>query len=140
MNWKITVAALRWKFLDEKHFLYISYIERKTQPLGTGFNNVACSKTGIILCIDIKRGNISTSPSGYICLNPSTSCSLHIFGISVYCVYYISIPFYTSTYSESNADIFQGGIWFASTHTVENTESMGNIFKGIVKMLYKYFP
>ena len=35
---------------------HLSYIFRKTGPLGTEFNTFACSITGALICIEFKRG------------------------------------------------------------------------------------
>ena len=35
---------------------HLSYIFRKTEPLGTEFNKVVCSITGALLFIEVQRG------------------------------------------------------------------------------------
>ena len=64
-NRKSTVAASVWKTFDESMSAYrprttkcgglpnISFVERKPEPLGTEFNNVACAITGKMLTLEI---------------------------------------------------------------------------------------
>jgi len=35
---------------------HLSYILRKPEPLGTEFKNVCCSKTGVLLFLEVQKG------------------------------------------------------------------------------------
>ena len=57
-------------------FLYISFIQRKTENLGTYFNKTACYNTGIIIFIEAHKGNKNTFYTAHIYLNLIIACYL----------------------------------------------------------------
>jgi hypothetical protein len=56
----------------------ISFIQRKTEPLGVEFKFVVCSQTGILLNLEIQRGKEEMPKrSSYYCeYGPTTSCTV----------------------------------------------------------------
>ena len=60
-----------------------SFIERKPEDLETEFNNLACSKTGIMLFIEIHRGRKRIYDLAHIYLDPDTACYILISNVSV---------------------------------------------------------
>ena len=65
--WKLfnkTIISWRPHIKNSGVLFHISYIYKKSESLGKYFRNEKCSKYGIILYIDVKRGNkISFSDS-----------------------------------------------------------------------------
>ena len=54
---------------------HYSYIFRKPEPLGTDMKNVACSRLGAMLHLDIQKGKEATKTSKFqIFLGGTTAC------------------------------------------------------------------
>ena len=70
--------VLAWSLQTTKTdvFLYISFIQRKTENLGTYFNKTACYNTGIIIFIEAHKGNKNTFYTSHIDLNLIIACYL----------------------------------------------------------------
>ena len=54
--WNESMSALRFQKTAKGNLPHLSYILRKTDPLGTEFKTVACSVTGALLFIEVQRG------------------------------------------------------------------------------------
>ena len=59
------MSAIRFRTTAKGNLPHLSYIFRKTEPLGTEFNTVACSVTGDLLFIEVQRGKEGTKDSRY---------------------------------------------------------------------------
>ena len=121
-------------------FPHINYIQRKPETLGTEFNNLACSNSGVVLCLDIQIYNKSTYYSAHTDFNQTTSFSLHIVGIYVSSRQYFYLSSDALTYSNAKSDIFQGYHWFTNMPTLDNIKSVSYKYKGIVKTLHRNSP
>ena len=49
------MGAIRFWKIAKGNLPHLSYILRKTEPLWTGFNTVACSVTGALMLIEVQR-------------------------------------------------------------------------------------
>ena len=58
---------------------HLSLIDRKHEPLGTEFNNLAFEKTGIFIVIDLKRGENDISAPDQGVFNAMADVSTHIY-------------------------------------------------------------
>ena len=59
MIWKIfdeSMSAWRPQTTSKGGLPHLSFVDRKPEPLGTKFKNVACAITGIMLALEIQRG------------------------------------------------------------------------------------
>ena len=48
-----SMSAIRFRTTAKGNLPHLSYIFRKTEPLGTEFNTVACSVTGAFILIEL---------------------------------------------------------------------------------------
>ena len=83
---KNTITDYIWKVLEELMSIYfpqttrtgflhsISYTGSNPKPICTQFNNIRCEITGIILSIDIKRGDYNELQLRFTNLNATTDC------------------------------------------------------------------
>ena len=51
-----SMSEIRFRKTAKGNLPHLSYIFRKTEPLGTEFNTVACSVTGAFILIELQRG------------------------------------------------------------------------------------
>ena len=151
-NQKISVAVLVQKVFEKTLpswinqttstgiFPHINYIVRKPETLSTDFKNLACSNSGVVICLDIQRYNKCTYYSAHTYLNQTTSFSLNIVGIYVSYRHYLYLSSYNLTYSNAKSDIFQGYHWFTNMPTLDYIKSVSYKYKYIVKTLHRNFP
>ena len=59
------MSAIRFWTTEKGNLPHLSYIFRKTDPLGTNFKTVACSLTGALLFIEVLRGKEGMKDSRY---------------------------------------------------------------------------
>ena len=60
-----SMSAIRFRTTAKGNLPHLSYIFRKTEPLGTEFKTVACSVTGALLFIKVQRGKEGMKDSCY---------------------------------------------------------------------------
>ena len=51
-----SISAIRFRTIPKGDLPYYSYIFRKSKPLGTEMKNVACSRLGAVLHLEIQKG------------------------------------------------------------------------------------
>lgn len=155
-NRSYRVASSIWKVFDESmsafrpqttptgNLPHISYVERKPEPLGTEFKTVCCSKTGIMLSLEIVRGKSDRT------LLPHDDIKAHTATVSVRLAELSKREQHDADedldqdllqLERNKVDIFQGDSWFASIPTLKLIQSrVGCRFKGLVKTSHAGFP
>ena len=70
-----SMSAIRFRTTPKVDLPHNSYIFRKPEPLGTEMKNVACSRLGKMLHLDIQKGKDAMKTSKFqIYLGGTTSC------------------------------------------------------------------
>ena len=59
------MSAIRFRTTVKGNLPHLSYIFRKSEPLGTEFKTIACSVTGALLFIEVQRGKEGVKDSRY---------------------------------------------------------------------------
>ena len=85
------VASSSWRVVDESMSPYrphmtktgtldhLSFVQRKPEPLGTEFKNVACSRTGIMLHLEIQEGMARMATKQFCdTLSNTAACTLRL--------------------------------------------------------------
>ena len=98
------------------------------------FNNLECSNTCIMICLDIFIVGKSKYPVAHTDLYLRTTCYIHLVEIYFSSLQHVSVPLSTSIYSESKVNIFKGDMWFESAPIVYNMDFVGHKFKVVVKL------
>ena len=52
-----SMSAIRFWKTEKGNLSHLSYIFRKTEPLGEEFKTVACSITGVVIFVELQRGD-----------------------------------------------------------------------------------
>ena len=60
-----SMSEIRFRTTAKGNLPHLSYISRKTEPLGTEFKIVACSVTGELLFVEVHRGKEGMNHSKY---------------------------------------------------------------------------
>jgi Transposase IS4 len=145
------VAASIYKVLDEcmsawrprttaKGGLpHISYILRKPEPLGTEFKSVACSKTGIMLFLEIQEGkNAMATKEFTVDMGATGACSLRLIGGSAYSGQKWKTR--KQAKDDGKAELFKGDSWFSGVPLVERLAAQGHQYIGAVKTNSRLYP
>ena len=104
----------------------LSYILRKPDPLGKYFNKVACSITGDLLLIEVKRGKEGTNHSNYQKdLGSTADCTKRMSEATK------GMGQKYRKGATNDCLIFDG--WFSSKKAVESTMEVGSELIGMVK-------
>ena len=60
-----SMSAIRFRTTPKGDLLHCSYIFRQPEPLGTEMKNVACSRLGTMLHLDIQKGKEAMNKSTF---------------------------------------------------------------------------
>ena len=60
-----SMSAICFHIMGKGNLRHLSYMFRKLEPLGTEFNTVACSVTGIFLFLEVQIGKEGMNHSKY---------------------------------------------------------------------------
>ena len=52
-----SMSVMRFQTTEKGNLSHLSYIFRKTEPLGEEFKTVACSITGVVIFVELQRGD-----------------------------------------------------------------------------------
>ena len=126
------MSAIRFRTTAKGNLPYLSYIFRKSEPLGTEFKTVVCSFTGDLLFIEFQRGKEGMKHSNYhqelgetaACTNRMTEATKGIGQKSI---------------KGGTKDFPLFDSWFASKNAEEAAMEVGAKFIGMVKTNTKGF-
>lgn len=149
-NRKKNIAALIIKVFDESMSAWkpqttqlgglpnISYIIWKPEPLGTEFKSTACSKTGMLLHLEIQQGKYNMKKLPYYNeLGATAACSLQMAEATKYSA---QEKFQSNSKTTTPREIYYGNSWFASVKLAEKLACKNLEFGGIVKTNSSCFP
>ena len=139
-----TVAASRYKTMDESmsafrprktkngNLPHLSFIFRKPEPLGTELKTVGCSKTKIMLHMEIQKGKTAMANSTF----------QQEYGATTACVVRMALATKWCGQKEEDRqrDIFIRDSWFASVNSTEQLFLRGMDFIGNCKTAHKFSP
>ena len=118
---------------------HISWIQRKPEPLGTEFKTVACSKTGMMLHLEIQEGKDAMGKKEYSSeFGGTAACTFRLVDSSKHA------GEKWKSRKEAKADdkpeFFKGDSWFTSVVVAEWMAQQGHAYIGAVKTSHKLFP
>ena len=123
-----SMSSIRFRTTPKGDLPHYSYIFRKPEPLGTEMKNVACSRLGTMLHLEIQKGKEATKTSKY----------QNFLGGTTVCMKRLAISTKGCSQLTSN-DTYFADRWFSSVKTAEYIAASGVDYCGPVKTSNKVF-
>jgi hypothetical protein len=134
---------------------HLSYIKRKTKPLGTEFKNVADAQTGIMLHLEIQKGKDGMKGAEYVHeLGAQSACAVRLGGATA--LRNIADRDQEEERQETEGNeptkegggegqqagtrLCLGGAWFGSVRAAVKHAKLGIQFTGQIKTTHREFP
>ena len=122
------MSAIRFSTTPKGDLLHYSYIFRETDPLGTEMKNVACSRLGTMLHLEIQKGKEATKKSTFQSeLGGNAACMKRLAIANKGCGQLTS------------KDTYFADSWFSSVKTAEEMAASGVNYYGPAKTSHKGF-
>ena len=122
------MSAIRFRTTPKGDFPHYPYIFSKPDPLGTEMKNMARSRLGTMLHLDIQKGEEAMKTSKF----------QNVLGGTTVCMKRLAIA--TKGYGQlTSNDTYSSGSWFSYVKTAEDMEAAGVDYYGLVKTSHKGF-
>ena len=122
------MSAIKFRTTPKGDLPHYSYIFRKPESLGTDMKNVACSRLGTMLHLEIQKGKEDTKTSRF----------QNVLGGTTACIKRLAIDIKGCGQLTSN-DTYFADSWFSSVKTAEEMAAAGVDYCGPVKTSHKGF-
>ena len=122
------MSAMRFRTTPKEDLPHYSYIFRNPEPLGTEMKNMACSRLGTMLHLDIQKGKEAMKTSNFHNIIGGTTAWMKRLAIATKGCGQLT----------SNHNYFADS-WFSSVKTAEEMAAAGVNYCGPVMTIHKEF-